>query len=232
MISTIGVHHDGMLQACISALNKGQVIVMPTPRWYMFAGRADVAATAATIFRLKRRSPDKSLLLLAPSASWSESTFSFTIEAHRLVNAFWPGDLALRLRWRTPGDGFPAVGTPVGLVTVSSGHLGRLAAELGAPLVSTSVNFSGTPAEGGTQPRFAFEQVIEMLTTHPEAASVAIAVDGGICPLVEATTIVDCSGPNGPVLERPGTVHLDALRYVFPNLDISRMRRDMEGFPR
>jgi len=226
----IGAHDANVLKACVSALNDGRVIVLPTARWYMFAARADIATTAPIIFRLKRRLPDKSLLLVAPSYEWATSMFIFSVGARQLADAFWPGDLSLRLRWRSPADGFPAVGVPVGLVGLTSGRLGELAAELGAPLVSTSVNFSGTPAEGGTQPRFAFEQVLDMLNAHSDAASVAIAVDGGVCPLVEATTVVDCTEADRSALERPGTVHVDALRYIAPDLDVSRVRRDMEGF--
>ncbi len=219
-----------VLDACTAALNEGRVIVVPTSRWYMFAARADIDTTAPTIFRLKRRAPDKSLLLISPSREWAASAFVFTEAAQRLANAFWPGDLSLRLLWQDSTKGFPAVGVPVGLVGVTSGWLGQLAAYIGAPLVSTSVNFSGTPAEGGTQPRFAFEQVLQMLDAHPDASSVKIAVDGGVCPLVDATAIVDCSGPKVPVLERPGMVHVDALRYVSPDLDLSRVRRDTAGF--
>lgn len=228
----IGIRDADVLKACLSALDDGRVIVVPTTRWYMFAARADIASTAPSIFRLKRRSPDKSLLLIAPSYNWATDAFVFSPSAHQLADAFWPGDLSLRLRWRASAKDFPAVGVPIGLVGVTSGILGELAAELAAPLISTSVNYSGAPAEGGTGPRFAFEQVLEMLNASEDATSVAIAVDGGICSLVEATTIVDCAAADRAVLERPGTVHIDALRYVVPDLDVSRMRRDRDGFAR
>jgi L-threonylcarbamoyladenylate synthase len=215
---------------CAQALDAGNIIIVPTTRWYMFVARADGSVSAETIFSLKRRPPDKSLLLVGPSTTWVESTFILTHAAHRLAQSFWPGDLSMRLRWQVATAGIAAVGVPVGLVSVVSGLMGELASELGVPLVSTSVNFSGTPAEGGTRPAFAFEHVLNMLAGHQYASAVTIAVNGGVCPLVEATAIVDCSRPDLPVLERPGAIHTEAMRYVVPELDVGRHRRDMAGF--
>jgi tRNA A37 threonylcarbamoyladenosine synthetase subunit TsaC/SUA5/YrdC len=153
-----------------------------------------------------------------------------TEPASRLAEAFWAGDLSMRLQWRDPSNGILSVGIPTGLVGIPGGLLGAMAAALGMPLVSTSVNFSGLPSEGGTQPAFAFEQVVEMLAANPLAAAVSAVVNGGICPQVEATSVVDCGVAGCTVLERPGAVHLDALRYVVPDLDISRARRDSAGY--
>ncbi|MDF0492753.1 L-threonylcarbamoyladenylate synthase [Bradyrhizobium yuanmingense] len=216
--------------ACVEELDAGNIIVVPTMRWYMFLARADRELAADRIFRLKRRPPDKSLLLVCASSNWVESTFVLTNDARRLIQSFWPGDLSMRLRWRATTAGVTAVGVPVGLVSVASGLMGELAAQLAAPLISTSVNFSGTPAEGGTRPAFAFEHVLTMLASSDDSSAVTVAIDGGICPFVEATTIVDCSGSGSSVLERPGTIHVEAIRYVVSELDVSRCRRDMAGF--
>jgi L-threonylcarbamoyladenylate synthase len=231
-VDRMKVTDPAALRCAVAALDAGCVIVVPTARWYMFVARADDESASPAIFRLKRRAPDKSLLLIAPSLDWAISAFMFSSGARQLADAFWPGDLSLRLRWHNPAVGYSAVGVPVGLVGLAAGSLGEIAAEVGSPLVSTSVNFSGTPTEGGTQPHFAFEQVVEMMSDHPESGRVAIALDGGVCPLVEATTVIDCASSGPPVLERPGAVHLDALLFVTPDLDITRMRRDMDGFVR
>lgn len=215
---------------CVDAVNSGSIVVVPTHRWYMFAGRAQDTELSDTIFAIKRRPPSKSLLLVAPSRQWVESNFEFSDDAHALADAFWPGDLSFRLRWLADATPIESVGAPVGLVAVTDDLLGALATAVGAPLVSTSVNFAGTPAEGGTQPSFAFDQVSQMLEGHPLADRVAFMVDGGICPFIDATTVVDLTTPRRPKLERFGLVHRDAILHVRPHIDTARARRDMAGF--
>lgn len=218
--------------ACCQAIEAGKVVVVPTSRWYMFAGSADDPAIADWIFQFKRRPPDKSLLLVAPSTQWVASSFVLTTQAEQLANAFWPGELSMRLRWDESVSAIESVGAPIGLVTVAPGLLGDLAATLGRPLVSTSVNFSGSPASGGTQPSFAIDQALRTLRAaeSDSAVAVAVVVDGGVCPLVEATTVVDCSTPDRTWLERPGAVHADALAHVWADIDLTRARRDTAGF--
>jgi L-threonylcarbamoyladenylate synthase len=221
---------DGVVEGCLSALEAGQLAVVPTDRWYMIVGNASDPSAAAAIFGIKRRSPDKSLLLVCPSLDWIESNFAVTSGARELARAFWPGDLAMRLRWAAPAEQqVAAVGVPVALVTLTKGLLGRLASQFGA-LVSTSVNYAGTPDEGGTQPAFAFQQVVGMLSAHADSERVGMVVDGGVCPQVDAMTIVDCSDSSSSFLERPGAVHRDALEFALPELDLSRARRDMAGY--
>jgi hypothetical protein len=79
------------------------------------------------------------------------------------------------------------------LAAVLGGFLGALASRHGAPLATTSVNFSGHPENGGTQPAFAMAQVADFLV-HDVRRLVRVVIDGGVCPLVDALTVVDCSG--------------------------------------
>ena len=51
-------------------------------------------------------------------------------------------------------------------------------------------------------------------------ADVEVIVDGGTCPGGEASTIVDCTGPQGRVLRR-GALSLDELNEVLEPLGVA-----------
>jgi len=214
--------NERWLEVCASAVLDGQIAVLPTRRWYMFAGLADNSSVADRIFAFKRRAPSKSLLLVCPTTRWLDDNFTVSDEARQLIDTFLPGELALRLAWRNDATAVVrSVGSPVALTTVADGALGLLAATIGRPLVSTSVNISGAPVQGGTQPCISVAQVLIILA---EAQVVSVVVDGGVCPAVDALTVVDCAEDS--YLWRPGTLHTDALRHVLPDLDLSRAVSD------
>ncbi len=67
-----------------------------------------------------------------------------TSQAHQLASAFWPGDLAMILRWRDLGLGqqHEPVGVPNALVTMDPGPLGELARQSRVPIAATTANLS------------------------------------------------------------------------------------------
>jgi L-threonylcarbamoyladenylate synthase len=204
----IVTHSDLALAA--RAIEAGELVIVPTQRWYMLCCDASKPDACARIFTTKRRLPDKSLLFVAQSLDAVRQRFHVSKEAELLAAAFWPGDLALLLPWRDPAEGErnQAVGTPEALVTVAPGVLGELATLTAVPIAATSANVSGTE---GTAPSITLKEVLDFVTGTE--ADLPIVVDGGVCPIANHLTIVRCTS-DGADVTRDGVVHPRAVATV------------------
>lgn len=200
------------------AIEAGELVVVPTQRWYMLCGDASDPDACARIFTTKRRPPDKSLLFVAQSPEAARQHFHVSKEAELLAAAFWPGDLALLLPWRDPAEGerHQAVGAPEALVTVAPGILGELAQLTAVPIAATSANVSGTE---GTAPSITLEEVLNFVASTE--ADLPIVVDGGVCPIANHLTIVRCAAEETDIV-REGIVHRRAVAAVLGQTTLDR----------
>jgi L-threonylcarbamoyladenylate synthase len=196
-----------------AAVDAGDLVVVPTQRWYMLCGRADSEAVAARIFGAKHRATERTLLHVARSPAEARTAFVLNDEARLLADAFWPGDLALVLRWRdaAAGERMTAVGDTEVLVTCASGSLGELARLCAAPLAATSANISPHEDSVGTFPAITVAQVASF--AHRSGADLAVVVDGGACPSPQDMTIVACTSDRS-VMRRPGLVSQRSIEAV------------------
>jgi L-threonylcarbamoyladenylate synthase len=108
------------LDSAARAIEAGELVIVPTARWYMICADASNADASGVIFTGKRRPSGKSLAYVAPSLAVCEQHFQLGAEARKLAEMFWPGDLALLLPWRNPEDAarHAAVGSPA-LTTIA-----------------------------------------------------------------------------------------------------------------
>jgi L-threonylcarbamoyladenylate synthase len=167
----------------------------------------DVACRS--IFDAKQRPLTKSLVLVSPSADHCERHFVVHDEARQLMEAFWPGDLALLLPWRDEQTStlYTAVGAPA-LVTRSSDALGKLAEAAAVPVAATTVNVSGDAHLDAPGPSITIDEVQDFLKLTE--VPVSVVLDGGVCPAADHLTIVDCVTPEARLV-RAGLVHERAL---------------------
>jgi L-threonylcarbamoyladenylate synthase len=134
------------LTELVTALGRGDVVVIPTDTVYGLAGRFDSPEAVQRIFEIKQRPPDKPLPVLAASVSDLSAVATFDPLARQLADAFWPGPLTLVL---SRAEGFDAdLGAgerdTVG-VRVPEHELTRRLLEECGPLAVTSANRSGEP---------------------------------------------------------------------------------------
>jgi L-threonylcarbamoyladenylate synthase len=201
------------------AIEAGHLVIVPTNRWYMICCDAGNADACASIFTAKQRPVDKSLLLVAPTAAVVQEHFQLTVDAERLANAFWPGDLALRLPWRDLRDAerYAPVGTPEALVTQAPGILGDLAMAANCFVAATTANRSGNQGPG---PSISLAEVNDFLAQTN--IDVPVIIDGGICPTANHLTIVRCT-PDGTETVREGAIHHRAITAALKNPDLAAM---------
>ncbi|WP_369185149.1 L-threonylcarbamoyladenylate synthase [Streptomyces sp. Y1] len=200
------------LIAAARALEAGELVIVPTERWYMICADATNLAACNSIFDGKQRPRAKSLVLVTPSLEECEKQFVIHPEARQLADAFWPGDLAMLLPWQSVDVGarHPAVGSPA-LTTYSSGPLGALATAARTPVAATTVNISGNAGVAAPGPAITTREVQRFLDSTGVKATVIL--DGGVAPAAHHLTIVDCSTPAARLV-RTGLVHQRAISAV------------------
>jgi L-threonylcarbamoyladenylate synthase len=200
------------LDRAAAALDAGELVVVPTSRWYMLCCDATSRDACAAVYASKRRPLTKPLLLALPPSSTETAGLQVGAGAAKLIHWFWPGDLALLLPWADAQarDELASVGRDAALVCRPPGILGALAELASVPVAATSANISGAPSEGGSHPAITATAVKDFIRVS--GADVTVLVDGGICPRNQHLTVIDCSIPDGPpLLVREGAVHRDAI---------------------
>ncbi|MFD7444001.1 L-threonylcarbamoyladenylate synthase [Streptomyces sp. NPDC059909] len=193
------------LDLAVRALEAGELVIVPTRRWYMICADASNEQACDSIFKGKRRPSGKSLAYVAPSLAACDEHFHLGADARTLASMFWPGDLALLLPWRSPEGAarHAAVGSPA-LTTVAPGVLGELASAAKVPVAATTANISGDAGPDDLGPAVTVNEVHAFLAASGLTASVI--VDGGVCPAANHMTIVDCFTPQARLV-RTGLVH-------------------------
>lgn len=160
---------DAALAACLAALRRGELVVLPTETVYGVAGRQ---ADRSALDRLKgqRNSPYS---LAVPSLDAASLHCPIPDgPARRVAQRWWPGPVTLVLRSQN--------GPHLGLRVPGHAFTRKLLEGLGEPLLFPSANRSGQPA-----PRTAAE-LDPALLEH-----VAVVVEDGPCALGEASSVID-----------------------------------------
>lgn len=190
-------------------LRQGKLVAFPTETVYGLGGNALMGDTIARIYDAKGRPQFNPLITHVASLEEAQRYGYFSGEALQLAKAFWPGPLTLIVP-RNKGctlsllvsAGLDCIGLRVPAHTMAQ----TLLIEAGVPVAAPSANRSGriSPTEAS--------HVAEELGDR-----VDMILDGGPCEVGIESTVVDMTGP-APVLLRPGSVMLDALRKVVPEV--------------
>ena len=183
----------------VDALQRGELVGLPTETVYGLAADACNEAAVAKIFATKGRPANHPLIVHVASA---EAVPAFAAKvpafAQRLMAAFWPGPLTLILP-RRPDVGAAAAGgqNSIGLRCpahpVALALLQACAAQGMAGLAAPSANLFG--------------RVSPTTAAHvqSELGRDLWVLDGGACAVGIESTIIDCTR-GAPVLLRPGQI--------------------------
>ena len=128
------------------ALDRGDLVVLPTDTVYGLAARPDLPGATTRVFEAKRRPRGLSLPVLAPDLDAASAVALFDEKASALADAFWPGGLTLvlpRSDLSRPWD-LGEEGETIG-VRVPGHPVTRRLLALTESLAVTSANRSGLP---------------------------------------------------------------------------------------
>jgi len=110
---------DSHVQAAALALQRGELLGLPTETVYGLAADADNATAVARIFSTKGRPSDHPLIVhVADSSAVRHYARTIPVFAQQLMAAFWPGPLTLIVP-RQPDAAMPHRGVAVGKIALA-----------------------------------------------------------------------------------------------------------------
>ena len=196
---------DQDLIAKAAALIKtGGLLVFPTSSFYGLGAEAFNAEAVDKVFQIKRRDPQKPLLILiACLADLAPLVRSIPKTATRLMEAFWPGSLTLVFHAAAPVPsnltGYTGkIGIRLGGYPVAS----ALVRAVGGPITGTSANLSG---QGGCVSVAEIDRSIKN--------QVDLVLDAGTLRGVRGSTVVDVA-VDPPRILREGAIDAEKIWTV------------------
>ncbi|MEN9617855.1 MAG: hypothetical protein RL406_92 [Pseudomonadota bacterium] len=187
------------ITAAAQALQRGELLGLPTETVYGLAADAGNDAAVAKIFEAKGRPANHPLIVHVASAQGVQRFASHVPDfAQKLIDAFWPGPLTLILPRRPEVAAVAAGGqNSVGLRCPShpTAHAVLQSAE--------ALGVFGVAAPSANL----FGRVSPTTAVHVagEFGDDLLIIDGGACDVGIESTIVDCTRA-APVLLRPGVL--------------------------
>ena len=212
---------DGQLtasvQAAAAALQRGELLGLPTETVYGLAADSDNDAAVAQIFTAKGRPANHPLIVhVADSDAITRYAKEVPVFAQQLIDAFWPGPLTLILP-RLPDAAKASTGgqDSVGL---------RCPSHPVAHAVLKACQQLNPPVWGVSAPSAnKFGRVSPTTAQHvaTEFGDDLLVLDGGACEVGIESTIVDCTR-GVPVLLRPGAITRDDIERVCGQRPLSK----------
>jgi L-threonylcarbamoyladenylate synthase len=203
-------------EVAVRVIRDGGVVALPTDTVYGICVAMETPGGVERLFRVKRRPPDKGVMLLLESADQAGEIGVMTPAASALAAACWPGGLTVVVPLRD-GVSVPTAltsGAPTIGLRVPDHEAPRALASAVGPLPTTSANVSGWPEA---------PDAAAILAQLGDA--IELILDGGLAHGGPASTVVDCTGPL-PVLLRDGAV---PLHRVIEILDEAGVRHELRG---
>ena len=212
---------DGQLEASVhaaaAALQRGELLGLPTETVYGLAADSDNDAAVAQIFAAKGRPANHPLIVhVADSQAITRYAKEVPVFAQQLIDAFWPGPLTVILP-RLPHAAKASTGgqDSVGL---------RCPSHPVAHAVLKACQQLHPPVWGVSAPSAnKFGRVSPTTAQHvaAEFGDDLLVLDGGACEVGIESTIVDCTR-GVPVLLRPGAITRDDIARVCGQRPLSK----------
>jgi L-threonylcarbamoyladenylate synthase len=208
------------LVAAVSAVQEGQLVVLPTDTVYGVGADAFTPQAVAALLAAKGRGRNMPPpVLVGTVRAASALTESLGAFGQDLIDEFWPGPLTLVFRasptlmWDL-GDTLGTVAVRMPLHPVALDLLRRT-----GPMAVSSANRHSLPAA----------------TTADEAQAqlgdaISVYLDGGPCADNVPSTILDLTG-TVPRMLRAGALSVDDLRKVVPVIDLPSASNEPELSP-
>lgn len=208
------------VDAAALAIQRGQLVVLPTDTVYGIAADAFDADAVALLLRAKGRGREMPPPVLVSTATTLDALASRIPDyARTLADAFWPGPLTLvcheqpSLRWDL-GENRGTVA-----VRMPDHELARDILDRTGPLAVSSANRTGQPA--ATDAAGAAAMLGEQVT---------VIVDGGPTPGAVPSTIVDATSER-PRLLRLGAISVAQLDEALAGTGLSVATADAPSVP-
>lgn len=208
--TTTDAERESAIEAASIALQRGELVVLPTDTVYGIAADAFSADAVSDLLAAKGRGREMPPpVLIASAATLDALARDVPPWVRELVAEFWPGPLTIVLHQQSSllWDLGETRGTVA--VRMPDDELTRAVLERTGPLAVSSANTTGEPAATDA------DRAEAMLGDR-----VAVIIDAGESRGGEASTIVDATGPEGRIL-RHGALSITRLNDVLVPLGTS-----------
>jgi L-threonylcarbamoyladenylate synthase len=163
----------------IEVIKQGGVVIMPTDTIYGIVGDATNELVIKKVFDLKKREGSKAMLILVSDVDMlNEYVECIGDDAKKLISSFWPGPLTIIFKKRNVSDLLTGGIDTVGIRCPKDDRLLTIIKSLGKPILSTSVNVSGT-----------LQATSIDLVDESILSNVDLIIDEGICEGVASTIV-------------------------------------------
>lgn len=200
------------IHAAARKLEDGELVAFPTETVYGLGADAENAAAVAKIYAAKGRPSNHPVIVhIAPGADLGYWAQSIPPEAHKLIDAFWPGPLTVILKRAAHipdcvSGGQDSIGVrcpshPVAQALLQNFKGGK--GGIAAPSANKFGHVSPTTAQ-------------HVRDEFKDDALVQITLDGGPSEVGIESTILDLSriASHGVVLLRPGQISMEQIAHV------------------
>lgn len=204
------VYKEANLIEVIKVLKEGGLVAFPTETVYGLGADALKKEASKKIYEAKGRPSDNPLIVhIAREEDLSRIAKNISLDAQKLMKAFWPGPLTLIFKKQDIVPYETTGGLDTVAVRMPNHKLAlRLIEESGLFLAAPSANTSGRPS-----PTCA-AHVLEDLSGKIDGV-----LDGGEVNLGLESTIVDVSSKEAVIL-RPGFITKEMLEKVIGNVQL------------
>lgn len=196
------------LERALNLIFQGQVVAFPTDTVYGVGCDLWQVTAIERLFLAKLRPYEMAIPVLVANLSAVQLVaHNLSDSFEMLAQRFWPGELTLIApRRKEVPDLLCAGGDTIAVRMPNHKMLLHLLERLGGVLAATSANLSGHPS-----PCTATQVLADL------GGRIPLILDGGRCAGGVASTIIDCVA-QPPILLRTGSLGLDALRSVAPDI--------------
>ena len=197
------------IQKAVEALNKGEIVAIPTETVYGLAANIYNEQALKAIFSTKKRPAFNPLIVHIESINHLEKVAKNIPEiAYRLANAFWPGPLTLILEKQPEIPDLVTAGKPtVGVRVPNHPVTLQLLSKLDFPVAAPSANpFTGISSTTSQHVFDYFEK------------DLSVILDGGPCLKGVESTIVGFDSET-VILYRHGAIAIEAIEKVVGQIE-------------
>lgn len=191
----------GKMEQAIKILKQGGIVIFPSDTTLVISCRMDNSKAVKKLFKIKKRSKNKAVLVLADSLKMVQEYVEPIDEDVRknLIKKFWPGPLTIIFKANLKKVRFLVRGGRKTLGVRFPDHkiTKLLIRKVGVPLLGPSANFQGEKTP------FRFEDLNSGLISL-----VDFVLPGTVNNYKKASTIIDCSVNPWKIL-RKGAIKLD-----------------------
>lgn len=132
----------------VDALNRGEVLVLPTDTVYGLVARSDQKKAVRNIFRIKNRPLDKPLPVFISNIEMAKKIAVVSSDDEKTLKKSWPGKVTFVMKRNDAykKNIYGLVDNTIALRIPKYKLLNDILEKIGAPLSQTSANISGNPA--------------------------------------------------------------------------------------